>query len=293
MALACDAYPFSGYPRWESNERWDVISRRESPAGYVKEERHFARLARMAKHARLPSALRASVEFRHYLAARDVFLRKATRSVAAAYDRRLLAPGGHGLPLQVQEGLRAARRMWNLTRDPKTAGPNEQIVRRDAARLRVWMRGEPVFGGAWQLCYRVWNFAPAVQLVGVEQQQADGSWKTLQACHTIEFQTRAAQPRSSIVREHAAPVDWDGNFTAPPRVRVFLRGIGEVKIGAVELVAAGQRIPAKELRRGSWLRLGRPAPRHGWPVFGESETRVFEWRLDERIRVARRARHLL
>ncbi len=246
VALACDRYPFGGYPRWPINERWDSVSRREPLGPYRREERHFAKLVNTAARLKLPTALRASVEFRHYLAQRDVFARASADASPST-----------------QAALRAARTMWRRTRDPKLAGPNELIVRRDADRLRAWKRGEPVFGGEWQLCYRVWNFAPAVQLVGIEQQQADGSWNTLQACHTIEFQTRAARRRCDLVREHAAPVSWDGNLARPPQLRLFVRGVGQVKVGAVSLVGRNRSHPARGLQR--WCTLGVPAPRSGWP----------------------------
>lgn len=260
-ALAGDAYPFSGYPRWPINDRWDVVSRREPIAPYRDEERHFARLARRARRDKLPLPLRASVTFRHYLAARDCLVRQASRP-GPADEKKFEAA--------LKLGRHAARLMWNRTRDPRVVSPNEQIVRADAARFHALLRGEPVFGGAWQLCYKVWNFAPAVQLVGVEQQQDDGTWETLQSCHTIEFQTRAAQPRGDVIREHAAPLAWDGNLASLPRLRLFVRGIGEVKIGDVALVSAAQQIPARQ--RSHWRRLGRAAPRAGWPEFADAQT---------------------
>jgi hypothetical protein len=100
----------------------------------------------------------------------------------------------------------------------------------------------------------------------VEQQDADGSWRLLQSCHTIEFQSRAATPLSDIMREHAAPVSWDGNRSNPPRLRLFCRGIGAVKIGSVELISKGVRYVANGRRTG-WKILGRKAPRAGWPDF--------------------------
>jgi hypothetical protein len=268
VALACDAYPFGGYPRWEINERWDAVSRREAIAPYRAEERYFARLAERARRRHLALPLRASVRFRHYLAARDVLVRQAAQS------RRVDLRKFEGI---LKVGRHAARIMWKRTRDRRGAGPNEAIVSADATRLRAWRRGKHVFGGEWQLCYRVWNFAPAAQLVGIEQQQADGSWKRLQACHTIEFQTGAAQPRSDIVREHAAPVNWDGDLAAPPRLRAFVRGVGEVKIGEIELVSRGRRLRAYGFGRGRWVRLGKPAPQRGWPDLEQSDERGLEW----------------
>ena len=109
--------------------------------------------------------------------------------------------------------------------------------------------------------FRVKNFAPAAQLVAVEQQRADGTWETLQACHTIEFQNRAARRRGGLTREHAAPVAWSGNDIAPPRLRFVLRGLGHVKLEAVVLTD-GRRSRKVTLAR---TRLGHPAPRRGFP----------------------------
>jgi hypothetical protein len=127
--------------------------------------------------------------------------------------------------------------------------------------LRDWRRGEPVFGGEWQLCYCVRNLAPAAQLVAVEQQAPDGSWIIRQSCHTIEFRTEAARRRGTIVREHAAPVEWDGDPARPPRLRFTLRGLGKVRIEAAVLGSA-KRAYRIGLPRPL---LGHPAPTAGWP----------------------------
>ncbi len=230
VALASDRFPFSGYPRWEINANWDVVSRREPIAPYREEEKFFARLAREARN--LPAPLRASIEFRHYLAQRDRFVRRG------------------GKRPSMRAGLNAARIMWQRTRTGH--GPNEAIVRADAARQR---------SEGWQLCYRVENFAPVVQLVAVEQRCAGGSWSARQACHTIEFQARAARPRGGLTREHAAPIAWDGDPANPPRLRFVLRGVGQVKISAVALTDGVATWRAKLARTV----LGKPAPKRGWP----------------------------
>src|SRR5262249_42268409 len=88
--LAADVHAFSGYARWQINERWDVQGGTESPKPFAAERRFFDRLAELD----LPVALAASVRFRRYLAARDVFVRNAAREVFRW--RRLLrrnAPG--------------------------------------------------------------------------------------------------------------------------------------------------------------------------------------------------------
>jgi hypothetical protein len=151
-------------------------------------------------------------------------------------------------------------------------GPNDDILRADVQRCR-----QPLPSG-WQLCYRVNNFRPAAQLVAVEQQQPDGSWQTLQACHTIEFQSRTARPRGGLTREHAAPIKWNGDLSTLPRLRLVLRGLGEVKIEAIELFDGRARVrPAKHRQI-----LGRPAPRRGLPKLDWSKNqdslRLTAWR---------------
>lgn len=275
LALACDPYPFAGYPRWEINDHWDTVSRRESIDRYREEERHFAALVRRARDENVPPALRASVEFRHYLAVRDRCVREMAASFKAAplagarshegRQFRTAARAASTLQKAFASGLRAAKAMWNLTRNPRAISPNVVMVRADMARWKAFRRGEPVFGSRWQLCYRVWNFAPAAQVVGVEQRQPDGTWRILQSCHTIEFQTAAARPRGRVVREHAAPIECSGDAAQSPRLRIFIRGVGEVKIGAVEITNGRTAFAASGFAGARWRRLGQPAPRSGWP----------------------------
>ncbi len=265
-ALACDRYPFSGYPRWEINTRWDVVSRREPVAAYRREERYFRRLASGSKRAPspLPQPLRASIELRWYLAAREVWVREAQqgRVGSCAAFKPTTNRFDPVLPPALRIGLRAARIMWARTRDVRRRGPNEVILLADAARWAAWRKDAPVFGSGWQVCYRVHNFAPAVQLVAVEQQRIDGTWETRQACHTIEFQARTACRRGGLVREHAAPVEWKGDATEPPRLRFVVRGRGQVRIEAAVLTDGRVVYPC------AWKRktLGRVAPRSGFPA---------------------------
>lgn len=259
VALASDRYPFGGYPRWEINDRWDTVSRREPLAPFVAEEKFCRQAAQASGQApALPAQLRASLKFRHYLAVRDVFVRRAARGLASAAEGRHFARA-------LTVGRRAAREMWEFTRDRRVIGTNDKIVAQDATRLRAWQRGEAVFGERWQLCYSVINFAPALQLVGVEQRQPDGTWKMLQSCLVIEFQTRAAQPRGDIRREHAAPVDWDGDVGNPPRLRFALRGVGQVRIADARLTDGREKWRPAGWPGGRSHMLGRPAPTRGLP----------------------------
>ena len=76
-------------------------------------------------------------------------------------------------------------------------------------RLPATRRGKrPAYAEVWRaladgsaaLCV-VAEDRPGLHSVGVEQQQPDGSWKMIQSCFTIEFQTRAAQPRGTMEHE--------------------------------------------------------------------------------------------
>jgi hypothetical protein len=262
LALAADRFPYSGYARWEINDRWDTISRREPLDALRAEAAALAHLADEAKDVRAARPLADSLEFRALLAQRELILRQLARFAdqpRAPFARAL----SRLLARVLRQARRAARRMWLRTRDERTTGPNEQMIARDLVRLADWKRGEPVFGSAWQLCYAVRNVAPAVQLVGVEQQATDGSWQVLQSAHTIEFQSCAARPRAAIVREHAAPVAWDGPPDRLPALRLFVRGVGEVMVGRIALMRGA------EVVRGfgvpGWTRVGEPAPSSGWP----------------------------
>jgi hypothetical protein len=108
-ALAADAFPFSGYHRWQINDRWDVCLGRDGVAPYVSEEKTLQKigghlLAGDSTDHRLqagsykgpPPALAASLAFRLYLARRDVFVRRAAEAVFQL--RRDLVRGGTGLP---------------------------------------------------------------------------------------------------------------------------------------------------------------------------------------------------
>ncbi len=274
-ALACDEHPFSGYARWEVNSRWDVgVS--VAPG----EARHFQNLARQ----KLPAALAASIAFRRYLAERDEFVRVGKESVFALRKMfsKAARPGGapyigrletkaQAFAKTIAAGRKAARAMWQRTRDPKVRSQNETIIDADAARLLVWRdwlgaaRSEPEnvfaaspFCGAWQLQFVVHNFAPALQRVVVEQQTPDGVWHELHGRHTIEFRAEAARPRANLRHPFSVPV------SAPDAVlRISLHGLGQVGIEKVSLTNGVKTLAAKSPRKR--IILGRPAPQRGFP----------------------------
>jgi hypothetical protein len=245
-AHACDNYPFSGYHRWQINDRWDVCAGRDGAVPYQREERLFHRVQARSYKERWPTPLASSVVFRRYLAQRDVFVRRNAATVfrlrrllAAAVGRGRRTPPLAGLggsrPFQravgqlqrdtaafakdLRTGRSAARAMWNRSRDPQVRGPNELMLAADARRLREWQlwlrraarHPEIIWHatpvcGAWQLQFTVHNFAPALQRLVVEQRQPDGSWRTLHGLPLIEFRAFAARPRTRIKHEFSVPV---------------------------------------------------------------------------------------
>jgi hypothetical protein len=282
-ALRCDEHAFTGYAKWELNDRWDAAAGPEGPARAARGARFFTRLA---KQKNLPAPFAASAAFNATLSEREAFLRTSARLVQKL--RRLHARGQNQLvadlatgaraqadafALRLQAGLAAACAMWRRTRDPKAKSPNELILARDAVRLREWQRwltaaakkpehvltASPMHG-RWQLTFLVHNFAPALQKILVEQQADDGAWTTLAERFTIEFRAQAARPRANIRREFSVSIE------DPARpLRIALRGVGEIAVSNVVLTDGVTALhpmhwPARERRP-----LGAPAPQSGFP----------------------------
>jgi len=282
-ALAADEFPFSGYARWQINDRWDVFAGCGAPAAYAREARMFRALARPARS--FPPAAGASLQFRSYLAERDRFVRaaaqavfRARRSVARRQPRRAteildqIAREARRLERELKLADRAARVMWRRSRDPRQRGPNGEMLACDAERLRnlqAWllrakknparvMRANPLCG-AWQLQFALHNFAPALQKIVVEQGREDGTWEALHELFTIEFKAAAARPRTKIVHPVSVPVG-----SADARLRIAVRGAGQVAVSDIVLTdGIAARRPADARRR---MVLGQPAPRRGFPA---------------------------
>jgi hypothetical protein len=270
-ALACDEYPFAGYARWEINDRWDV-----GAAEGQEEEEHFKKLTTTKAMA---SALAASIAFRRYLAQRDSFVSRCRKDIATLRAARpAVAPYLGRLESAAKEfskaidaGRKAARAMWQRSRNPKVRGHNEAILDADAARLRAWcdwlhaIRRDPQAAfsaspayGRWQLEFSVHNFAPALQKVVVEARQVDGSWRALHSRHTIEFRAEAALPRANITRPFSVPVEAVDDV-----LRISVHGLGQVAIQDVTLSNGVAILKAQGLKKRAIL--GHPAPRAGFP----------------------------
>ena len=284
---AADEHPFSGYARWQANDRWDTVLAPEALGPWQAEARQCGRTAATAG---LPPAVQASLRFRDYLAKRDLFVRESGQAVWQV--RAMLAGGdeaGARTLLAEKErctaefarglvrGVIAARAMWNRTRSSRTRGPNELVLAADAKRLRAWRawlkkcRARPRFAwtaspqaGAWQLLVRVRNFAPAAQKVVVEQRRPDGSWRDLHGLFLIEFQAAAAQPKADRCHWLSTPLAWSGTRAELPPLRVTVRGFGPV---AIEGVLLTNGVRTLLLGKRQTVRLGRSALSRGYPDF--------------------------
>jgi hypothetical protein len=282
-AAGCDRSAFAGYARWESNQRWDTAAAGDLPLRR-RELQFFRAWDRPAR--RLPAAFAASVAFRRYLAERDVFIREAAAAVGQL--RRRGAPPAALAALRRRAGefaaagragAAAARRMWARTRDPRWPSPNREMLRQDAARLaqwRQWLRriaaapetvgsASPV-AGAWTFRCRIHNFAPALQQVALERRRPNGSWETLHARFTIEFRASAARRRSRRQQAFTFPVDGPSD-----RLRLALRGIGQVAVSRAELTDGRRRLSASGPRKKI---LGRAPPMRGWPDLDFAKNRA-------------------
>jgi len=280
--LAADAHAFTGYARWQINDRWDVFAGNESLKPYQAELKFFQRM-QSATYA-WPKAFSASIAFRVYLADRDMFVRRAAREVFQW--RRLLAKGETASVITrlrsaadtarefgwaLQAGRTAARAMWTRTRSSLVQGQNEAILDADTKRLAEWcdwlkragrnpelVRQATPVCGAWQLQFVVHNIAPAVQKVLVEQQAPDGSWHELAGRHTIEFRGYAARPRTKIKREFTVPLD-----SPQTPLRLQVSGVGQVEISHVAATNGLLSLPG--LKTNGRKKLGAKPILHGFP----------------------------
>jgi hypothetical protein len=276
-ALAADSRAFTGYARWELNDRWDI---RATPARKLQPLAAASGKRARSVRSTLPAPLAASLDFLDYLEARDAFVSAAAATVFALrreLNSRALLRAAEQSATAFAQDLRAARRavraMWTRTRDPRAHGQNELILDADTARLHAWrdwlraVRHEPAFAftatpvcGRWQLAFTVVNIAPALQKVVVEHQLPDGAWQELHARHTIEFRAEAARPRTAISRLFSTPVE---DPAAP--LRIAVRGLGQVAVQDVTLTDGVTVLRSAGWPRGAQKILGRPAPRRGFP----------------------------
>ena len=280
--LAADEHAFSGYARWQINDRWDTFAGNESLKPYLTELRFFERLLSTASG--WPPPFAASIAFRVYLAQRDVFVRQAARDVI--HCRKLLEKDGRAsvqarlrqmraavtaFTRQFNSGRRGARAMWQRTRNKSASGQNDELLARDLVRIEAWRNwlqqairnpdlvneATPVCG-AWQLQFIVHNLAPAVTKIIVEEQRSDGQWHEIAGRYTIEFRAAAARPATRLKREFTVPVS-----SARATLRLVVQGSGQVGVSHVRLTNGVHGRPAD--RPAGLLLLGEKAPRQGLP----------------------------
>lgn len=278
--LGADRHAFCGYARWQINERWDLFAGRDPLKPYEADRMFFRRL----RTHPMPAPLAHSVAFRSYLAERDVFVRRAARDVfqlrrllrqgdsrKAAGKMELMRREAAAFQRALARGRRAAQAMWNLSRHRGAPGQNGAVLDGDARRLHRWrdwigraaLRPGAVFRetplcGPWQLQFWVHNFAPALQMVAVEQRRPDGTWRELASRRLNEFRARSARPRSGIRREFTVPVE-----SPEAALRVAVRGVGQL---ALSLVAVTDGLETRRPgSRRSTIVLGSPAPGRGLP----------------------------
>ena len=283
--MAADEFAFAGYARWQINDRWDVCAGTESTKPYRAEERFFARLSSGSRS--WPKAFAASIDFRLYLAHRDVFVREMAREIfrlrrlfssgKLTEVSRLLAKLKSNLGqfnLRLQTGRHASQIMWKRTREPGASSPNARMLEADKHRamtLQRWLIGairqpacvltaSPVCG-VWQLQFMVHNFAPAAQKIVVEERQTGNEWRELASRFTIEFRSNSAREVSKTKREFTAPVS-----SRDAALRILVSGVGVVAVSHLTLTNG------VEVRRASDFRqkiiLGDPAPKKGLPQVG-------------------------
>lgn len=286
--LGSDRHAFTGYARWEINKAWALASGPTSLRTYRAERQFFDRAVKQAKS--WPEPLADSLRYRRYLAARDVFVRKARAGVLALRKSMsgkpaeikvvLNALAGHAqsFAADLKAGAGAARRMWRATRGSNTSAPNLLLIAADRRELQSWRKWlasvrrnpertftpSPV-SGTWMMSYVVWNHAPAVQHVAVEQLTA-GGWQTVKSCHTIAFQSRGAKPQGTERTQHW--VALTGPFDQIPTIRFRIGGVGKVKLSGVQISNGVIRQAAADWR--GWRTLG-ARPRAGWPDLGREQ----------------------
>jgi len=248
-AMACDKYAFSGYHRWQINDRWDVCAGRDGAAPYEKELRAIEKIYPVGAQsccalsngrdeiAPLLCAppLAVSIVFRRYLAQRDVFVRRNARAVfqlrREIVRSAVLQPalGAHGRGLKhratlnqlrheaaifaaaLRAGRAAARAMWNRSRDPHARGPNELMLARDAERLRTWQQW---LGKAARNLDIIWQATPVC-----------GAWQLQFTVHNFapalqRVVVEQRQPDGSWQNLHGLPLMEFRAQAAHPRTRI-------------------------------------------------------------------------
>jgi len=253
LLMAADAYPFTGYARWEINKHWSLAT--EMDEARLNEERAFFKKA-VCDAARWPAKLAplaASLRYRLYLAERDWFVRFGR----GAADRKRFERA-------IDLGEAAARAMWSASREPDSRAPNLQLIAADRNQLKRQARTGSGLdarlsgarkngrGTAYWLSYTVWDFAPGLHWVAVDE-WARGKWQEIKKCYTIEFLSTAAKQRGLLRHRHRVPLK-----TPIRKLRFRVGGLGQVKVGGLTLADSTGVICPRGWQR--FRKLGSPIP---------------------------------
>jgi len=254
--LDTDDHAFTGYPRWEINKGWALASGGNGELQLFRDSSRFvAKLKQRA--AKWPTVLRSSIDYRYYLAQRDLFVREGQslvrqlrQQIAARKSTKTTLTKLHRLGDQLgpvlKQGLKAAREMWKCSRYPKPVGPNEAILAHDMKQLqqlREWIlavdedeqsafTANPLMG-CWQCSYEVRNTHPGVLRIDLSQ-KVGSKWEVIKSCHTIEFISTAARRRNGPTHIYAAPIGCDPT-RGPIELKLSTHGTGIVTIADLTL----------------------------------------------------------
>lgn len=288
--LQADQHPFTGYARWEINKSWAQATDHAEPSRYQAALEFYESSVR--KWRTSPPAVVVSLKLRLYFAQRDVFVRECQREVAElrklqsqsrSIRSRLgpLAKTAARFERALHNGREAAKAMWQLTRSARSPSPYTAQFTRDRQQLKRWQQWLTKCGqhpshvltaipvsGQWQLTYEIWNFAPAVQKITLEQRIRD-QWIPLKSCHTIEFLSEGADQKSSIKRHLSAPLAAPIGPNQLPALRVTISGTGQIKLRSLQVSNGIENFSADAK---SWRKLGHQAPQSGWPDLQQKET---------------------
>jgi len=259
LLLAADAYPFTGYARWEINKDWSLATQMDEAR--LNEERAFFKKAVRAA-ARWPeklTPLTASLRYRLYLAERDWFVRSEAHchSLRASVGKECVSLLGRTSAKRlrhfskaIDSGEAAARAMWAASRKPDAHAPNLELIVADKQQLKRWSDA----GKSRSAClsYTVWDFEPGLHWVAVDE-WAGGKWREIKKCYTIEFLGAAAKRRGTVRHTHRVPLQMPIE-----KLRFRVGGLGEVKVGGVELADSTGIIRAQSWQR--FRKLGSPIP---------------------------------
>lgn len=318
IAAAAEKYQYTGYYRWQANNKWSSLATFEPLGPWRAEQQFFRQLARQQS----PAALRESLRMRSYVADRDLFIREGSTLLANA--RRADARGrkrelksllrkverdARALAKSLRIADKATRTIWARSRYADDPNPNEVMIRNDRERIRSllsflknashnpgWVAKSCPLLGTWHVLIRVRNVAPALQGAAVERRKADGSWETVHGLYSLEFSADAGQRRADFRRRLSVPIEWDGR--SPLALRVAVRGLGQLELHDLQLTDGVRALrpdcitkgggPVNRIARLVSPRLpgaimGVPAPQKGFPPIDWSANQAWVGVTFERV----------